>query len=144
MLAAGVDTDGISSFLLTDNRDNKTYKVRRLAEGKCHMVQNLDLNLADAASGTIVLNNRNTNLTTIETWVPDADISETFAENNAPRARDGGLAYVGSPTGTDTTYTSEHATRYVGDYYNWLAVGAGTGSTSTTDGIGDNNICPYN
>ena len=38
LLAAGVDTDGISSFLLTDNRDNKTYKVRRLAEGKCHMV----------------------------------------------------------------------------------------------------------
>lgn len=40
---------GIGSFALEDVRDNKTYLVRRLADGNCWMVQNLDLDLAEYA-----------------------------------------------------------------------------------------------
>jgi len=69
LLPAGTDTDDISSFLLTDNRDTKTYKVRRLADGDCWMVQNLDLNLASFAF-TNNLTNKNTDLTTITSWDP--------------------------------------------------------------------------
>ena len=38
---------GVGTFALTDIRDNKDYLVRRLADGNCWMVQNLDLDLND-------------------------------------------------------------------------------------------------
>ena len=38
---------GTGTFALTDSRDNKQYLVRRLADGNCWMVQNLDLELSD-------------------------------------------------------------------------------------------------
>ena len=37
----------LGTFALKDNRDSKDYLVRRLADGNCWMVQNLDLELAD-------------------------------------------------------------------------------------------------
>ena len=40
---------GLGTFALEDIRDNKEYLVRRLADGNCWMVQNLDLELADFA-----------------------------------------------------------------------------------------------
>ena len=46
---ATADTLGLGTFALTDSRDNKDYLVRRLADGNCWMVQNLDLELADFA-----------------------------------------------------------------------------------------------
>ena len=38
---------GVGTFALTDTRDNKDYLVRRLADGNCWMVQNLDLEIGD-------------------------------------------------------------------------------------------------
>ncbi|MBR2587068.1 hypothetical protein IKE71_01685 [Candidatus Saccharibacteria bacterium] len=61
---------GTGTFLLEDNRDQKTYLVRRLADGNCWMVQNLDLNLADFA-GTHNLTSENTNITS-DYWDPSA------------------------------------------------------------------------
>ena len=46
-LAQKSDELGVGTFALTDIRDNKDYLVRRLADGNCWMVQNLDLELAD-------------------------------------------------------------------------------------------------
>ena len=43
------NTLGLGTFALEDIRDNKEYLVRRLADGNCWMVQNLDLELADFA-----------------------------------------------------------------------------------------------
>ena len=37
---------GIGTFVLTDQRDSKDYLVRRLADGNCWMVQNLDLDIS--------------------------------------------------------------------------------------------------
>ncbi len=67
--AAGSAAPGVGTFTLTDNRDSKTYLVRRLADGNCWMVQNLDLNLADFA-GTYNLTSENTNLTSRTAWDP--------------------------------------------------------------------------
>ncbi len=50
---------GVGTFKLTDIRDSKPYIVRRLADGNCWMVENLDLELADFA-GTENLTNQNT------------------------------------------------------------------------------------
>ena len=38
---------GVGTFKLVDNRDSHPYLVRRLADGNCWMVENLDLELAD-------------------------------------------------------------------------------------------------
>ena len=60
---SAVDSDelGVGTFALKDNRDSKDYLVRRLADGNCWMVQNLDLELADFA-GTHNLTSENTDL----------------------------------------------------------------------------------
>ena len=71
LLAAGTDTLGISSFSLTDTRDEKTYKVRRLADGRCYTVQDLDLALEDFA-GTELLTSENTDLNSKTVWNPSA------------------------------------------------------------------------
>lgn len=49
LLAAGVDTTGVSTFDLIDARDNNTYSIRRLADGYCWMTVDLDLDLATFA-----------------------------------------------------------------------------------------------
>ncbi|MBR2587496.1 hypothetical protein IKE71_03975 [Candidatus Saccharibacteria bacterium] len=62
---------GIGTFLLADNRDQKAYLIRRLADGNCWMVQNLDLNLASFA-GTNSLTSDNTDLNSKSVWDPSA------------------------------------------------------------------------
>ncbi|MBQ3429836.1 InlB B-repeat-containing protein [Candidatus Saccharibacteria bacterium] len=55
---------------LTDNRDNKTYAVRKLKDGNCWMVNNLNLELANFA-GTNNLTSDNTDLSTSRTDLTD-------------------------------------------------------------------------
>ena len=65
---------GVGTFLLKDTRDEKTYLTRRLADGNCWMVQNLDLDLKSFAGKTegILLTSDNTNLNTKSSWDPGA------------------------------------------------------------------------
>lgn len=51
-----------TQYTLTDKRDGKTYTVSKLADGKCWMTQNLDLDIGGA--NTAPLTSENTNLTT--------------------------------------------------------------------------------
>ncbi|MBQ6147648.1 InlB B-repeat-containing protein, partial [Candidatus Saccharibacteria bacterium] len=55
---------------LTDNRDGKTYAVRKLKDGNCWMVNNLNLELANFA-GTHNLTSDNTDLSTSRTDLVD-------------------------------------------------------------------------
>ena len=251
---AGADTLGVSSFKLLDNRDSKPYLVRRLADGNCWMVQNLDLNLADFA-GTQSLTPANTDISyglastdpgyrsswdpsksmydyakaidsTVETgqtsYFPVASLSllgtaqnyqfqpretsganyrwgsllnesgeaivddpsdttkalnpssgnstatkngSVWVENNSraafPRSYDNGYDWVdqsayataaGYTTGDavnggHTSLASEdwsfaHATTYLGDYYNWYAATAESGTWNDTSGNMQDSICP--
>ena len=70
---------GVGTFALTDNRDNKDYLVRRLADGNCWMVQNLDLDLNEFVSTeTKRLTPDNTDIS--ETWIPDASVNAKIAQ----------------------------------------------------------------
>ena len=249
-IAANTDVLGYSSFALTDSRDSKTYLVRRLADGNCWMVQNLDLNLADFA-GTTTLTSANTDLNSKTSWDPSAslvakvgsstgthstiaatttldielstalanqylyrgtsttdlssdlrrywgsrfdadgnlyELTDTNASYDAttnpclngstwdsthsvcvanninaeiPRSYDNGSDWVDqSSYATATGYTSEatvsgghtrlapetwdynHATTYLGDYYNWYAATAESGTYSATSGNMEDSICP--
>jgi len=84
--AAGSAAIGIGTFRLADTRETvdddglvidgvhyKDYLVRRLADGNCWMVQNLDLNLK-AFAGTEKLTSENTNLNTKSVWDPSAKL----------------------------------------------------------------------
>ena len=94
--------DGVGTFELTDIRDSKTYLVRRLADGNCWMVQNLDLALADYAdknpntvnlseNPNAVLTSKNTDLNSANKtyWDPAESVggSANFADYS--------LAYLG-------------------------------------------------
>ncbi|MBR2587367.1 hypothetical protein IKE71_03295, partial [Candidatus Saccharibacteria bacterium] len=74
--AATSATVNTGTFLLEDNRDQKTYLVRRLADGNCWMVQNLDLNLKNFA-GTRKLTSANTDLNDKEYWDPSETLKNS-------------------------------------------------------------------
>ena len=79
--STAVDSDalGVGTFALSDNRDDKDYLVRRLADGNCWMVQNLDLELADFA-GTQKLTPANTDINTEGKIYWDPSESVTLGE----------------------------------------------------------------
>ena len=87
---------GTGTFLLTDKRDDKGYLVRRLADGNCWMVQNLDLNLADFTSNESKrLTPDNTDVT--ETWIPGGDTLENNQQHQfQPKGALGENYYWGS------------------------------------------------
>ncbi|MBR2695672.1 hypothetical protein IKE86_02070 [Candidatus Saccharibacteria bacterium] len=72
---------GIGTFALIDSRDGNSYSVRRLANGSCHMVQNLNLNLANFDE-TNPLTSTDTNLVSMETWDPSASETAAYHEGN--------------------------------------------------------------
>jgi len=74
---------GVGTFELTDTRDNHTYQIRRLANGGCYMVQNLNLDLEDFA-GTNNLTAENTDLISKTTWDPvDGLVSSNYTNGTS-------------------------------------------------------------
>lgn len=122
---------------LTDTRDNQTYAVSKLADGKCWMIENLRLDLSNA-SITITANNTNSSDSTFIT-----------AANNHPASTDSWCAASNSTCNNQIVYSNNNITRADADarysygvYYNWYTATAGNGlyETVTRDAIGD--ICP--
>ena len=117
-----LDTDGshhgdpnyVPTKTLTDTRDNNTYTVSKLADGKCWMTQNLRI-----AGKTITPADSDV---TLNYTIPASNLSgfDTYSDSRA---------YV------DSTY---------GGYYNWYTATAGTGTTSlSTNGQNTTvSICP--
>ena len=120
--ATALDTDGshagdpnyVPTVTLADTRDNNTYTVSKLADGKCWMTQNLriiDKTITPADS------NVTTNYTIPASFVSGFDSYDTS------------YAYI------DNAY---------GSYYSWYAATAGTGTRSlSTNGQNTTvSICP--
>ncbi len=103
------------TLTLRDTRDNKTYTVAKLKDGKCWMTQNLRL------GGDFPIN-----LTSSE-----SDVSENFT---LPESSSNGFAeYDVANVYVDPTY---------GGYYTWYAATAGTGREYMSSGSATNSICP--
>lgn len=130
---------------LTDIRDGKSYYLTKLADGKCWMTQNLDLDL----SASTPLTPDDTNLGT--SWTPPTTLTDASSWANSkttPVSLDIGEEYIVSSgtTSEDTPYTTlasctatgrtadECAHYFTGNYYNWQAAVAGT--------TGSASICP--
>lgn len=104
---------------LIDSRDNKQYRIAKLADGKCWMLDNLKLG---STSGVTALAPANTNITS--NWsLPQVIVHDGVNYYDQPKA-------FGPVTGD----TGSGATNY-GYLYNWCAATAG-GTAS-----GGNNTC---
>lgn len=136
---------------LEDIRDGKKYVIRKLADGNCWMVQNLDL-----GDTYVQLTQDNT----------DLNSGESFILSGAPAGSSSDSDYWGNADSFKIynpgnqwlvnieEYQSEQATdiepadpemklRHLGNYYNWFAATAGSGKY---DPVGPNtatsSICP--
>ena len=132
-----------TTYTLIDERDNNTYQVRKLADGNCWMVQNLRLDLEAGHT----LTEADTDVTSDTRFTPENSTQKdstavswgsstpTEAEINQARSY-----HVGS--GIDGDNQSDNSV--FGNYYNWYAATAGTGTYSldTTSDEAPASICP--
>ena len=113
--------------VLTDLRDNNTYRVTKLADNHCWMTQDLKLDGLDENTGTDrVLTPEDSNVTANFTLLREN--TGTWCETNSAACDDQSLMIK---TGVENGYL-----------YNWYAVTAGTGKYSTSSGMASSSICP--
>ena len=151
---------------LTDTRDNQTYAVARLSDGKCWMIENLRLdNVATLTlvntnnplnDGTnITLKHNYTDTTTYNTLSPTSSVA--YDENTAPegwcttssaacidqsRLRTDNTANRSTYDSNATMSTNVNLYSY-GNYYNWYSATAGRGTYSTgTNETTVGDLCP--
>ena len=113
-----------------DNRDNHAYVIQRLADGKCWMMENLDLGRTELT----------TDLTSANTNIENTVTAETF---NSWVKSSGSYLFTTAElipiTGTDSTSNTPYGT-----LYNYCAASAGTicfaSNSNNDDAIYD--ICP--
>ena len=102
------------SIVLTDARDNNEYLIKKLADGRCWMTQNLRL-------ANVTLTSVDTNLPDGETWtLPASDITGFKAKNT-------NNVYI------DPSY---------GGYYTFYTATAGWGTDTVSSGNSPKDICP--
>ncbi len=101
---------------LTDTRDSNTYTMAKLADDRCWMTQNLKL------TGAKTL------------YVSDSNVASDW---NLPAVN------TSFPTScVDTAYNMSSGNSTYGNYYNWYAATAGTGTCAMTSGNATASICP--
>lgn len=115
------DNTKIPQTLLKDSRDNKQYLIRKLADGNCWMVQNLDLDLSIATT----LDNTSSDLNSKTNWTPVSDTTQVEGFIQA-----GGSYDPGEVAGdiTIVNYDGVDKTLHAGNFYTEKA-------TVTEDGI---------
>ena len=119
------------SGTLTDSRDNTSYKVAKLADGKWWMLDNLRL----GSTATISLDSSNTNLPSGVTWTLPASGSWSITYTTA---------YIISSDKDKTTTSYGSGSGKIGVYYNYCAASAGDicDVYNPNTGSADRDICP--
>ncbi|MBR5389672.1 hypothetical protein IK146_03880, partial [Candidatus Saccharibacteria bacterium] len=137
---------------LTDTRDGNTYAVAKFADGKCWMMENLRLDLADANTAINASNTNNPTSTfltertaVVGTSTPRKGCSSTNAQCIDQISFDNlSVDPLRTPNPDPAQYSSGGSMWLAyGVYYNWYSATAGNGtySTSMNDSVlGD--ICP--
>lgn len=126
-ICAAVETPSVSvttspEVILKDTRDNMTYRVRKLADGKCWMVQ--DLNYV---------------LKTDKPLVPEtSDVSTIWTPDNNTQMGAGKI-WENPSANTARSYTYDYSNKV---YYNWYAATGGTTNAETTSGDASGSVCP--
>ena len=141
------DTSYVPRTKLTDTRDGKTYLVSKLADGNCWMSQSLALDLtantaiiASNNDGTTksVTPNNTTQTTTGTSWAQADNNWRSYKPQAAESYYQGGTTKSSTPSGSGDAYDWEKA----GNYYNWYAATAGTGTSALANAEAGSSICP--
>ena len=147
---------------LKDSRDNNTYAVAKLADGKCWMIENLRLADKDANNNDLALSSANTHnpsLPLTNTWwySSDNDSDATPTSNHLSATTDptttawctNGASKASAcidqsmlATNNTTLFTSNTASSYsasgnvysYGNYYNWYSATGGHGKYGSSYG----------
>ncbi len=144
---------------LTDQRDNNTYAIAKLADGKCWMIENMRLADKDSSNNDIELSATNTNSPSLPlTNIYDATnpttsnhlsastnlTSTAWCTSNSAACDDQSMLYTGNTTERGTNPAPDANTYSYGNYYNWYSATAGNGkySTSTNNSVTAGDICP--
>ncbi len=145
---------------LTDQRDNNTYAIAKLADGKCWMIENMRLADKDSSNNDIELSTTNTNNPSLPlTNIYDAtnpttsnhlsasiapSSSTPWCTTNSAACYDQSMLYTGNTTERGTNPATSTNTYSYGNYYNWYSATAGSGkySTSTNNSVAAGDICP--
>ena len=118
----------VPETVLVDSRDGSEYLVRKLADGKCWMSENLRLNLYAGRALTSA----------------NSDVASDFVPMNDTQVTAGARWGSSQPTeeeaNVDHSYNS-HSTAY-GNYYNWYAATAGSGRYYMRTRTARSSICP--
>ena len=140
---------------LTDNRDNNTYAVAKLADNKCWMIENLrlddtpELSASNTHNPSLPITNiyDATNPTTSNHLSPTTDPTQTtWCTTNSSDCFDQSML----ATNNTTLFTSNTASGYsassnvysYGNYYNWYSATASHGTYSMISGDATGDICP--
>ena len=124
----GQTNANVPEATLTDTRDGTSYIVRKLADGKCWMAQNLRLNLTEGK----VLQPSDTDVKT--------DIKITSDTQAAAGIGWGGSEPTEEEANKMHSYSS-HDAEY-GNYYNWFTATAGSGTYYMPTKTAKVSICP--
>ena len=142
-------TPSASMAYFRDTRNKQTYKVKKMADNKCWMVDNIkyiDTSIANTADGTIgmVYNNGDhlgsgstSKYNTVNGATTQSDANSNKAFYNNPISKSYCYGLGGTITNTLT---------HCGYLYNWYAAtnGTGTYAQSTRGNQVSGNICPAN
>ena len=130
-----------TSINLSDSRDDKYYRVTKMADGHCWMTDNLALDGTDAAGNVRVLTPSDSNVTTNRPLAENIT-NGTTSEYNVVQIYSGVANDVTSSCDLTTApYCLVNASTKYGNLYNWNAATAGVGLRATTGTVTE-SICP--
>ena len=157
---------------LTDERDNQTYAIAKLADGKCWTIENLRLADKDSSNNDIDLDSTNTHnpslplnnswyyknqqgtLTTSNHLSATSDPTSTSPDtawciSNSSDCDDQSMLATNNITlftnNTSSSYSAESNVYSYGNYYNWYSATAGHGKYGSSYGssyTAPGDICP--
>ena len=152
---------------LTDERDNNTYAIAKLADGKCWTIENLRLADKDSSNNDVNLTSTNTHnpsLPLTNTWwyssTNDSDTNPTsnhlsattdptstaWCQTNSSSCDDQSMLATNNTalftSNTSSGYSASSNVYSYGNYYNWYSATAGNGTYSKSSGNTAGDICP--
>ena len=146
---------------LTDERDNNTYAIAKLADGKCWMIENLRLDNTPELTSS---NTHNPSLPLANSWwYSSANDNDTIPTSNhlsaatdptttawcntqSSNCYDQSMLATNNTTlyinNTASSYSADGNVYSYGNYYNWYSATAGYGTYSKESGNTAGDICP--
>ena len=131
-------------FTIKDSRDNQEYKVAKLKDGKCWMVENLNLagGTALSATNTDVTSEYINNFTTSGNLTKDGNTIILPLSSANSDSSDVNYSYVNNSNNKENCGSSGQSNPCY-SYYSWDAATLGSGRTIITDNTdAAQSICP--